>query len=302
MPARPIAPLVTPPPPAPVVAAPRPVAPSFDVVRVNPRGDAVIAGRAAPDSEVLLKDGDRVVGRGRADGRGEWVILPAEPLAAGDRELSLEARMADGTLVPSERVVVLSVPARDRPAEPPLAVAVPRGDQAGAQVLQAPPPAPAGPTPTPPTARMVEVQAVEYTDAGQVAIAGRAPPDSIVRVYLDNQPIGVAEVDARGAWRAEADRIIAPGVYQLRVDQSGRDGPAVQSRVEMPFQRAELPAEGLKPGSVVVQPGNNLWRIARRTYGRGIQYVVIYQANRDQIRNPNLIFPGQVFSLPASRP
>jgi nucleoid-associated protein YgaU len=47
-----------------------------------------------------------------------------------------------------------------------------------------------------------------------------------------------------------------------------------------------------------VQPGQNLWRIARQTYGRGVRYTVIYAANRDVIRDPNMIFPGQVFALP----
>jgi nucleoid-associated protein YgaU len=51
---------------------------------------------------------------------------------------------------------------------------------------------------------------------------------------------------------------------------------------------------------VVIQPGDNLWRIARGTYGRGVQYVVIYRANQDRIRDPNLIYPGQIFTLPTA--
>jgi nucleoid-associated protein YgaU len=47
-----------------------------------------------------------------------------------------------------------------------------------------------------------------------------------------------------------------------------------------------------------VQPGNNLWRLARAIYGRGTQFTVIYEANREQIRNPHRIFPGQVFAVP----
>ena len=47
-----------------------------------------------------------------------------------------------------------------------------------------------------------------------------------------------------------------------------------------------------------VQPGNSLWRLARRSYGEGLRYTDIYEANKDQIRNPDLIYPGQVFVLP----
>jgi len=49
---------------------------------------------------------------------------------------------------------------------------------------------------------------------------------------------------------------------------------------------------------VVVQPGQNLWRLARSAYGTGVRYTVIYLANRDQIRDPRLIYPGQAFAVP----
>jgi len=52
------------------------------------------------------------------------------------------------------------------------------------------------------------------------------------------------------------------------------------------------------PGRVVIQPGNNLWNIARVIYGKGVRYTAIYEANKDQIRDPNLIYPGQVFTTP----
>jgi nucleoid-associated protein YgaU len=53
-----------------------------------------------------------------------------------------------------------------------------------------------------------------------------------------------------------------------------------------------------KPNSVIIRRGDNLWTISRRTYGRGIRYTTIYTANKNQIRNPHRIYPGQVFMLP----
>jgi nucleoid-associated protein YgaU len=53
-----------------------------------------------------------------------------------------------------------------------------------------------------------------------------------------------------------------------------------------------------KEGNVTVASGNSLWRIARRAYGNGVDYIAIYQANKGQIRNPDLIYPGQTFKLP----
>ncbi len=50
--------------------------------------------------------------------------------------------------------------------------------------------------------------------------------------------------------------------------------------------------------SVIIRRGDNLWRVARRNYGAGIRYTTIFDANRDQVRDPHLIFPGQVLKVP----
>ena len=76
------------------------------------------------------------------------------------------------------------------------------------------------------------------------------------------------------------------------------DQGAVTARLEVPFERAAPESTRLQEGQVIVQPGNSLWRISRRLYGRGLLYTVIYEANRDQIRDPDLIYPGQVFATP----
>ncbi|MBZ0325855.1 MAG: LysM peptidoglycan-binding domain-containing protein, partial [Alphaproteobacteria bacterium] len=73
---------------------------------------------------------------------------------------------------------------------------------------------------------------------------------------------------------------------------------AVVARISTPFSRAGVIGE-IASGTVVVQPGNSLWRIARRVYGDGIRYTTIYDRNKAQIADPDLIYPGQIFTLPA---
>ncbi|MCC5984104.1 MAG: LysM peptidoglycan-binding domain-containing protein [Rhodobacteraceae bacterium] len=128
---------------------------------------------------------------------------------------------------------------------------------------------------------------------------GRAPGgDTEVMIYLDNRPIARALTAPDGNWRATLPEV-DQGVYTLRVDEVDA-GDAVRSRFETPFQReAPEAVAGRSPvTALTVQPGNTLWGISRETYGRGILYVQIFEANRDQIRNPDLIYPGQVFDLP----
>ena len=143
----------------------------------------------------------------------------------------------------------------------------------------------------------LSLDTVDYDDKGKVAVGGKAPEGSRVQLYLDNEPVGGADPDETGIWRVELGENVKPKRYRMRIDQIGPEGRVV-ARIESPFFPAG-PISGLPRDAVVfVQPGNSLWRIARRTYGGGVQYTLIYEANQDQIRDPDLIYPGQVFVLP----
>ncbi|MDZ3838112.1 MAG: Ig-like domain-containing protein [Rhodospirillales bacterium] len=273
--------------------------PSFDVVRVNPQGDAVMAGRAAPGSTVTVLDGERVVGKVRADENGEWVFVPEEELPPGERRLTLRVEDASGNAIGSEDTVVLIVPqaGKDiagRPAgsgSQALALRLgPGGSQA--TVLQAPSSA----TEAPP----VSIQAVDYGQGGSATVSGRAAPGATVQLYLDNALAGRTQAGADGAWRMAIETPPDAQAFGLRADEVSEQG-RVTARVAVPFTRG---AGGMEPGpavtSIVVQQGTNLWRIARRTMGSGVAYTAIYEANKAQILDPNLIYPGQVFSVPPS--
>ena len=275
------------PPPEPTTA-PSPTTPSFDVVRVE-QGHAVIAGRAAPNSIVSVLDGGKAIGDVTADARGEWVFTPNDPLAVGTHELGLSAKLPDGSTVKSDRVVVVVVPESGAGA---LAVAVPSQGEGASKVLQSPQ---AGGAASAKSA--VSLDAIDYDEQGRVILSGRGSPKSTVLAYLDNQLLGRAEVGPDGQWKLTPEKNIGPGSYTLRLDQVDPAG-RVTARVALPFSPArpgELVAEG---GKVIVQPGNSLWRIARHNYGEGMRYTIIYEANKDRIKDPDLIFPGQVFVVP----
>jgi nucleoid-associated protein YgaU len=287
--------------PGPVPPANTPVHPSFDVVKVGPGGTAVIAGRAEPGSKVRVLDGDKVVGEVTADRRGEWVLVPVQPMSPGDRLLSLEASDPKaGAAVRSDETVALSIrpPKPGGKEETALAVILPRDGTGAARVLQRPdgsPPVSEG-TPSADKPIALSMDALEYDGQGRVVLSGRATPGTTVQIYSDNQPLATATADAAGGWSATATRIVRPGRIELRLDQLGKDARVVQ-RIVVPF--AQATAAALTPGQTyTVQPGNNLWQISRRAYGVGTRYLIIYSANLSQIRDPERIYPGQVFKLP----
>jgi len=290
------------PPPAqvkpPDASAPGPGRPSFDVVRINPQGDAVIAGRARPGSTVIILDGKTEIGRVKADKRGEWVFVPETPLKPGSRKLSLMMKFGDGAPVASDSDVVLVVPERSKDiagapspgGDQVLALKVPKRGRGATPVLQRPGPAVKG----------LSVDAVDYDETGKLSITGSAPAGARVNLYLSGKFIGHARASEKGVWHLSPNHAVKPGLYRLRADQVDAAGK-VTARVAIPFSRAATVA-ALKPGTfVTVQPGNSLWRLARRTYGEGLRYTVIYEANKKQIQDPDLIYPGQVFALPSKK-
>ena len=287
-------------------------APSFDFVRLGPGGRAVIAGRAAPGAEVEIRSGDRLIDRVRADRRGEWVALPPEPLGAGVQELSLAARIGHRPAVESEEVVVLGVPEPAPPEialgpldEPPaqvaaaavadeaFAVALPREGTGGGRILQAP-----GRISSEGALALVML---DYDDLGRIRLSGEASAGAALRIYVDNEPAGAAIAGPGGKWQAVLEHTLTPGDYMLRLDQLGASGKP-DARLETPFTRVSQPpvAGDVQVDYVIVQPGNSLWRIARRVLGEGMRYVHIYEANQTQIRDPDLIYPGQVFEVPST--
>ena len=288
---------VTPQPPT----QPATTIPSFDIVKVSPSGSVVVAGRAEPGSKVTIHDGDAVIGEVIADSRGEWVLVPEKPIAPGDRLLSLEASNPQGgATVRSNEAVALSVAPSKAGGKTALAVVLPRDGAGAARVLQYPDAdgsaSPKAPPADKPTA--LSMDTMEYDAQGRVVLSGRAAPGATLQLYLGNEPFATATANDTGVWTATSTRSLGRERLELRVDELADDGH-VNRRVAVPVARQA--ALQLVPGKeYVVQPGNNLWQMARQAYGVGTRYLIIYSANFGQIRDPQRIYPGQVFKLPKS--
>jgi nucleoid-associated protein YgaU len=138
---------------------------------------------------------------------------------------------------------------------------------------------------------------LDYDDGGHVTVTGQATPGVVVRVYIDDKLVAEGAAGSDGRWKLAPSEPVVPGKHTLRLDRLASDGKPV-ARLELPFDRVVV-APGTKDvRRLVVVRGDNLWNIARAHYGVGFHHTVIFGANKEQIRNPDLIYPGQVFSLP----
>jgi nucleoid-associated protein YgaU len=292
--------------PADPAAVTGPVKPTFDVVRVEPDGSAVVAGRASPAADVTVTISGNALGSAKASENGEWVVVTTTPIAPGNYELKATAKTGDQELV-SDQSVALVVPAAGTDekvlavvSEPNQPSKVLAQEAPAAETAAADAPAPVTGTAT------VSLDSVDYNDAGDVIFAGKGPVDADVRLYANNNALGFAAVSPEGTWNFTSRGLIEPGDYTLRADAVDDSGKVV-ARVELPFTRATPQAvaeaeAAPKDGKITIQPGNNLWRISRVIYGDGDRYTVIYEANKDQIRDPNIIYPGQILLTPGVVP
>ncbi|MGH6680556.1 MAG: LysM peptidoglycan-binding domain-containing protein, partial [Bradyrhizobium sp.] len=309
--------------------------PSFDVARIEPSGDAVVAGRAAPGATVeLLRDG-KPYARAVADQFGEFVMVPPR-LPAGSYALTLRATRPNGkqaTSTESVAVALAASPQNEPGASQKPVVALISPDKPTVVLSQ--------PAPADALRGKVAVESVDTAPGGKLLVHGRAPPGAEVRLYLNNSFLASGKAAADGHLAFTINGGVKPGNYRVRLDEVASNSGAVKSRAEVPFDipepalttasiaapaaappqaaseapqpevaTASTTSNQTSPSAVIVPKiatttvvgGDSLWRISRATYGAGARYAVIYKANRKQIRDPNLIYPGQIFVLPAKTP
>jgi nucleoid-associated protein YgaU len=111
--------------------------------------------------------------------------------------------------------------------------------------------------------------------------------------------------EAPAAATAEAPAAAATTEAPAAETATATEAPAATAEAPAAAATTEAPAAevaAIKTGaSVIIRRGDNLWRISKRMLGKGIRYTTIYEANRDQIKNPRLIYPGQVFQVPGGQ-
>lgn len=302
------------------------VRPAFDVTRIEPSGDAVIAGRAAPGASVELLRNGKLHDRVAADKSGQFAMVPPR-LPPGDYELTLRSTLPDGTQATSKDSVVVALQSnlKDRPV-----VALMTPDKPGV-VLSKPAESKSG--------GQVAVEMVETEPGGKLYVSGRSPPGAALRLYLNDSYLASTTTAADGRFAFTINKGVGPGGYRVRLDEVESGSGAIRSRAEVPFNMPEATAaKGSdesptaeffrsprqttkrlsqaagatsasaagspsvaavpKVTTTVVSPGDSLWSISLATYGTGARYSVIYGANHTLIRNPDLIYPGQVLVLP----
>ncbi len=249
------------PSPAPAIATQAPGAvapPKFDVVRVEPTGDAVVAGHTAPDTKVAVIANGKVIAEGKSDAAGQFVLLPPA-LPPGEHSLALQITPPSGQAVTSDQNVAVSVPQKgkgdvmvalaepgkatvllaDPTAKAPgLNASAPTSAPAKPQTGAATPNAAAPPADTKaaaaPAKPDVIIKTAEIVEPGGFFATGIAAPQALLRLYLNGSHLADMKAGLDGQWAVKVGKGLVPGRYAVRADQIDAKGGVV-ARAEVPF-------------------------------------------------------------------
>ena len=293
----------------------------IDIMRVDSQGEALVAGQTEPNSMVeVLADG-QVIGSTVSDDGGEFVVMGSLGETSNFKTLTVRSGMVPPLDKKTEKVSVLSPTQTSNSDEKKesdddfdwtlsddIFVILPFLSKQKSDTAKDLNSVPVIVQSSSSDIKMIQnseqilvseitIDSISYSDLGEAILVGRGSPNNQVLVYLNNTLTSSSDVGALGGWSTELTGI-EPGIYKLRIDEVDALGE-VKSRIATPFKKESKDfLMNMVSGSITVQTGNSLWRIARRIFGQGIRYIEIYKKNNDLIEDPNLIYPGQVFSIP----
>ena len=321
--------------------AAKPGAPvSLDAVDYNATGDIVFSGSATPGSAVRVYVDNSGVGDALADQSGHWTFAGTQKIAPGGHSLRVDQIDAEGKVLSrvelpfvreeAARVAEMNKPeavtpaqpesqktveaAQPAPSTPEVTVTAEAGAPkpttsetseaaASADTQLAPKPETAAPATQPETEVAKAEQGEEVAKSEAPAVTPTEEP-----VAKTEQPATIAE---QSAAKTEEPAVATQAEPTTQADATQKSAVAEPAQIEAKSTDAAgatvATGEQAQPtqpknGRIIIQPGNNLWKLSRVIYGKGLSYTVIYEANKGQIRDPDLIYPGQIFATPNAVP
>ncbi|QQR41035.1 LysM peptidoglycan-binding domain-containing protein [Devosia rhizoryzae] len=286
------------------------------------QGSADVAARAEVNFVVELPEADQPIVVAQADqepAEAEPVArsaAPADEPAPADAVTPAPTAPADVTATPAEPASATPMPQPLPQAEQPTPAAATPAPSAAAQARPEAEPEPfaAAPAAEPATPAAPEPESAPRPRPSVPAQPARSPAatnqPATAAPAPDAEPADPVEpaADAAPAAQPAVEPATpvepAPAIPQPVAEPApvARPEPVAEPEPDVPTMVAvslgDPEAQRFASGKAIIRRGDNLWTIARRVYGEGIKYTTIYDANTGQIRDPDRIYPGQVFDLP----
>jgi nucleoid-associated protein YgaU len=246
---------------------------TIDTISYSSNGDVILGGRGQAGNFVRIYLDNQSIATSKISANGYW-SLELSDIAPGIYTLRVDELNATGDVVSraetpfkreaAEELAELMAPETE-PKEP--SVEVPSQNVAEAPSAQTDAPSSDAP----------ETAADTDSDTAPETGSDTASDTSVTQVEVTVQA-EVAELNPQ--------------------DEQSSDGETVATEAQPADTASVLRTPSQKFRVRTVQPGSTLWAIAKESYGAGIEYFKVFEANKERIRDPDLIYPGQVFEIP----
>ena len=279
------------------------IIPKVDILKVSPDGSYIIAGKGKPNSTISILEKGNKIESVDADESGSWVIVSKDNLESGDNLLIINQDNIDGTSTQSKEIYITKIDKKNETK--PLVIEIENDDGGKLSIIQSP------------SIKKLEnnvendltlsekhinkknvfkIQSVSFSQDGSLSIQGIANYGSNIEILV-NKNLSSIFLKNKPEWIFNSSYKLGYGMHKLVANLKSQNNTILDS-ITLPFMRSEMPSGELPDNYVLIKPGDMLWTISFKIYGNPLKYIEIYEENRDQITNPDLIFPGQVFSIP----
>ena len=254
---------------------------TFDIVRLDKNGDVVIAGKTIPNIKVDILDGNETLASVFSDLNGDWVWISDNPLSKGIKRLNLKHFDGEDEFVSEQNIIILREKNNDSSSK-----ILKFSRNSNIEIIN-----------NNEKILGLSLDIVEYLDNNNLKLIGRTKRNSSVSLFFSNNFVKDSQSDEYGNWKMELKNFKLTDNNLMITTEI--DGQKIKLKTKI-FDK-KIDPNFILEKEITVKNGNSLWRIARKTLGGGIYYSEIYKNNIKEIKNPDLIFPGQVFNIPNIR-
>ena len=261
---------------------------TFDIVRISKTGDIVIAGKSEPNETIELFDGEEIIAEVISDENGEWIWVSKLSIKSGIKKFKLQYKNNLYKSSISDQTVIILVDNQSHSV--PKVARVFRSDVENIDLLN-----------LEKLNDAITLDFLSYSPSGLVILSGRTISNTEIEILKSSEVLGKTKSNENGVWK-----------FIIKKNEYANEEISIKATINgetliLTYDQAEIKKRFKNTNyefyddRIIVQKGNSLWRIARKTLGGGIFYTEIYENNLAKIKNPNLIYPGQVFNLPITR-
>ena len=274
----------------------------LEVIRVRPDGSLVIAGKGLPNSKIEIISGSTVIATTQSDNIGEFVAVPDKQLKSGEYLLAFRQTTKANKISIANEAVAINV--TGGPNDIPIVAIIDSEGKLGARVIQAP-----GLIEKETKSKFdkdndisikilptISILAITYDiKVGQLILSGIASGGAQVNAGFSGKETSSTKI-LNNSWSLTIPGKLISGKQKVFAVIIGKDGKVLSKN------SINITGSIIKDANgktfVVVQKGDALWNIAYNRLGLGIRYTDIVELNKEKIKNPNLIYPKQLFILP----